>query len=174
MRRLAALIIGVATAQPDIDAACRRRTYPDRYVVMLSAFEQMNKNIGVVAEVASWAKKLGRTFVEPLYCRSRVAPPFAAPAETGLALDDVNQNDAFLRTKCETTSCGVEEQPCVQDARGSDDDDCEDDEDWSYTTKEGDVYKCDHVAKKPEKRCGRVGNDGVVASEACPKTCGTC
>ena len=75
MRRLAALIIGVATAQPDIDVACRRPTYPDRYVVMLSAFEQMNKNIGVVAEVASWAKKLGRTFVEPLYCRSRVAPP---------------------------------------------------------------------------------------------------
>ena len=51
MRRLAALIIGVATAQPDIDATCRRPTYPDRYVVMLSAFEQMNKNIGVVAEV---------------------------------------------------------------------------------------------------------------------------
>ena len=46
--------------------------------------------------------------------------------------------------------------------------------DAAYTTKEGDVYKCDHVAKKPEKRCGRVGNDGVVASEACPKTCGTC
>ena len=44
MRRLAALIIGVATAQPDIDATCRRPTYPDRYVVMLSAFEQMNKN----------------------------------------------------------------------------------------------------------------------------------
>ena len=88
--------------------------------------------------------------------------------------DDVNQNDAFTGTKCENSSCGVEESPCVQDARGSDDDDCEDDEDWSYTTKEGDVYKCDHVAKKPEKRCGRVGNDGVVASEACPKTCGTC
>ena len=87
MRRLAALIIGVAAAQPDIDAAaCRRPTYPDRYVVMLSAFEQMNKNIGVVAEVASWAKKLGRTFVEPMYCRSRVAPPFAAAGETGLAL----------------------------------------------------------------------------------------
>ena len=43
MSRLAALIIGVAAAQPDIDAAaCRRPTYPDRYVVMLSAFEQMN------------------------------------------------------------------------------------------------------------------------------------
>ena len=88
--------------------------------------------------------------------------------------DDVNQKYAFTGTKCETTSCGLEESPCVQDARGGDDDDCEDDEDWSYVTKEGDVYKCDHVAKKPEKRCGRVGNDGVVASEACPKTCGTC
>lgn len=48
----------------------------DRYVVMLSAFEQMNKNIAVVAEVAAWARKLGRTFVEPMYCYSRVAPPF--------------------------------------------------------------------------------------------------
>ena len=84
MRRLAALIIGVATAQPDIDVACRRPTYQ------------------------------------------------------------------------------------------SDDDDCVDDEDWSYVTKEGDVCECDHVAKKPEKRCGRVGDGGVVASEACPKTCGTC
>ena len=97
MSRLAALIIGVATAHtpvqnyygnadPHVDAACRRPTKMDRYVVMLSAFEQMNKNIGVVAEVASWAKKLGRTFVEPMYCRSRVAPPFAAAGETGLAL----------------------------------------------------------------------------------------
>lgn len=39
----------------------------------------MNKNISVVAEVASYAKKMGRTFVEPMYCRSRVAPPFASP-----------------------------------------------------------------------------------------------
>ena len=87
MSRLAALIIGVAAAQPDIDAAaCRRPNYPDRYVVMLSAFEQMNKNIGVVAEVASWAKKLGRTFVEPMYCRSRVAPPLRrSRREEGIA-----------------------------------------------------------------------------------------
>ena len=95
MSRLAALIIGVATAQPQnyygnanphVAAACRRPTYPDRYVVMLSAFEQMNKNIGVVAEVASWAKKLGRTFVEPMYCRSRVAPPLRrSRREEGIA-----------------------------------------------------------------------------------------
>ena len=154
MRRLAALIIGVATAQPDIDAACRRPT-SDRYVVMLSAFEQMNKNIGVVAEVASWAKKLGRTFVEPLYCRSRVAPPFAA-------------------TKCEQTSCGLEESPCVQDARGSDDDDCEDDVDWSYTTKEGDVFTCERVAEKTKRCTIRFSEAGVRADDACKKTCGTC
>ena len=36
--------------------------------------------------------------------------------------------------------------------RGSDDDDCVDDEDWSYTTKEGDVFTCDRVAEKT-KRC---------------------
>ena len=53
---------------------------------MLSAFEQMNKNIAVVAMVAEWAKKLGRTFVEPVYCRSRVVPPFASLREAGPAL----------------------------------------------------------------------------------------
>ena len=88
--------------------------------------------------------------------------------------DDVNQKDAFLNTKCETSSCGVEGPPCQAPAERGDDDDCVDDEDWSYVTKEGDEYRCDHVAKKPEKCCGRVGNGGVVASEACPKTCGTC
>jgi len=30
------------------------------------------------------------------------------------------------------------------------------------------------LAKKPDPRCGRVSDDGVVASVACPKTCGTC
>ena len=30
------------------------------------------------------------------------------------------------------------------------------------------------VAKKPDPRCGRVSDDGVMASEACPETCGTC
>ena len=36
--------------------------------------------------------------------------------------------------------------------RGGDDDDCVDDEDWSYTTKEGDVFTCERVAEKT-KRC---------------------
>ena len=85
---IALLWSGLACAglEPIMENCLQPRTKPEQYVVMLSAFEQMNKNIGVVAEVASWAKKLGRTFVEPLYCRSRVAPPFAAAGETGLAL----------------------------------------------------------------------------------------
>ena len=124
MRRLAALIIGVATAQPDIDAACRRPTYPDRYVVMLSAFEQMNKPPCVQA-------------------------PAEGPAPT------------YRPTY----------KPSL---RGSDDDDCEDDEDWSYTTKEGDVFKCDHVAEKTKRCTIRFSDDGVRADDACKKTCGTC
>ena len=96
---------------------------------------------------------------------------------------------AFDDTQCESTSCGVEKAPCAvavssyrptyqptykPSLRGGNDDDCTDNADWSYVTKEGDEYGCDHVAKKPEKRCGRVGNGGVVASEACPETCGAC
>ena len=95
MSRLAALIIiGVATAQPDIDVACRRPTCPDRYVVMLSAFEQMNKNIAVVGEVAAWAKKLNRIFVEPTYCYSRVAPPFDSIEAGGSVLQKELGNHA--------------------------------------------------------------------------------
>ena len=37
-------------------------------------------------QVAEWAKRLGRTFVEPVYCRSRVVPPFASLQEGGPAL----------------------------------------------------------------------------------------
>ena len=95
--------------------------------------------------------------------------------DLGWCLDEeVNQKYAFTGTKCETSSCGVEELPCVQDARGSDDDDCVDDEDWSYVTKEGDVYGCDHVAKKTKRCTTRFSEDGVRADEACKKTCGTC
>ena len=86
---LAALIIGVATAQPDIDAACRRLSY----------------------------------------------------------------------------------KPSL---RGSDDDDCADDEDWSYTTKEGDVFTCERVAEKTKRCTIRFSEAGVRADDACKKTCGTC
>ena len=58
--------------------------------------------------------------------------------------------------------------------RGGDDDDCVDDEDWSYTTKEGDEYDCDHVAKKTKRCTTRSSEDGVRADDACKKTCGTC
>ena len=51
---------------------------------------------------------------------------------------------------------------------------CEDDETWEYLAGDKGYKKCDHVAKKPDPRCGRVSDDGVMASEACPKTCGTC
>ena len=104
--------------------------------------------------------------------------------------DDVNQNDAFLRTKCEKTSCGVEGPPCQAPAeivpaptyrptykpslRGSDDDDCVDDEDWSYTTKEGDVFTCERVAEKTKRCTIRFSEAGVRADDACKKTCGTC
>jgi len=87
-------------------------------------------------------------------------------------------------------SCGVEGPPCQAPAeivpaptyrptykpslRGSDDDDCADDEDWSYTTKEGDVFTCERVAEKLKRCTIRFSADGVRADEACKKTCGTC
>ena len=49
-----------------------------------------------------------------------------------------------------------------------------DDEDWSYTTKEGDVFKCDRVAEKTKRCTIRFSEDGVRADDACKKTCGTC
>ena len=58
--------------------------------------------------------------------------------------------------------------------RGSDDDDCIDDEDWSYTTKEGDVFTCERVAEKTKRCTIRFSEDGVRADDACKKTCGTC
>ena len=111
--------------------------------------------------------------------------------DLGWCLDDnVNQNDAFLGTKCEKNSCGVEGPPCQAPAeivpaptyrptykpslRGSDDDDCVDDEDWSYTTKEGDVFTCERVAEKLKRCTIRYSDDGVRADDACKKTCGTC
>ena len=51
---------------------------------------------------------------------------------------------------------------------------CEDDETWEYLAGDKGYKRCDHVAKKPDPRCGRVSDDGVVASVACPKACGRC
>ncbi len=70
---------------PAPDPACRRNEYPDKYVVLLTAWEQMNKNVAVVAEAAAYARESGRTFVEPVYCRSRVRPPFDGPEVIGAA-----------------------------------------------------------------------------------------
>ena len=88
--------------------------------------------------------------------------------------DDVNQKYAFLGTKCEQSSCGVEGPPCQAPAESDDDDDCEDDEDWSYTTKEGDVFTCERVAEKTKRCTIRFSEAGVRADDACKKTCGTC
>ncbi len=46
--------------------------------------------------------------------------------------------------------------------------------DWSYTTKEGDVFTCERVAEKTKRCTIRFSDDGVRADEACKKTCGTC
>ena len=33
---------------------------------------------------------------------------------------------------------------------------------------------CDFIAKKPFKRCEKVGDDGTLAYESCPVACGLC
>lgn len=72
------------TVGPDEDPVCEGQgPVPDKYIVLLDASEQMNKNIAVVAEVAFWAKTLRRTFVEPVYCDSRVASPFNQTRDAG-------------------------------------------------------------------------------------------
>ena len=117
MRRLAALIIGVATAQPDIDAACRRPidawdvskvTTTNRMFQYAYKFNQPLDNWRL-----DKAKEIKYMF--------EGASKFKQ--DLGWCLDDdVNQKYAFTGTKCEQKSCGLEESPCVQDARGSDDD----------------------------------------------------
>ena len=95
---------------------------------------------------------------------------------------------AAKKSAAKTTA--PEEPPCVEapadvpaptyrptykpSLRGSDDDDCVDDEDWSYTTKEGDVFTCERVAEKTKRCTIRFSEEGVRADDACKKTCGTC
>ena len=116
-------------------------------------------------------------------------PPTGGSAGDPL-LDAIRSRPPTANFYCSKNSCGLEVPPCVQappdvpaptyrptykpSLRGSDDDDCIDDEDWSYTTKEGDVFKCDRVAEKPKRCTIRFSEDGVRADEACKKTCGTC
>ena len=95
---IALLWSGLACAglEPIMENCLQPRTKPEQYVVMLSAFEQMNKNIAVVGEVAAWAKKLNRIFVEPTYCYSRVAPPFDSIEAGGSVLQKELGNHADL------------------------------------------------------------------------------
>ena len=178
MSRLAALIIGVATAQPVQNYYGNANPHATKFNQPLNTWDV--SSVTTTNRMFQYAYKFNQPLDNWRLDKAKEIKYMFEGAskfkqDLGWCLDDdVNQKDAFFNTKCEESSCGVEGPPCQAPAEIGDDGDCEDDEDWSYTTKEGDVYKCDHVAKKPEKRCGRVGNDGVVASEACPKTCGTC
>ena len=87
MRRLAALIIGVATAQPVQNYYGNADPHLER--------RRLAKRVPGSSTAAITAPSL-RTFHEGIGCLD----------------DDVNQNDAFLDTKCEKNSCGVEGPPC--------------------------------------------------------------
>ena len=50
---------------------------------------------------------------------------------------------------------------------------CADDPTWGYI-KKGDWKDCTEVAKKADKNCSKVGDDGRLATEGCQETCGTC
>lgn len=51
---------------------------------------------------------------------------------------------------------------------------CLDSSSWIFITYNGATKTCSWVANKPGNRCGKVGTEGVVASEACPVACGAC
>ena len=75
----------------------------------------MNKNIAVVAEAAAYAREAGRTFVEPVYCRSRVRPPFDGPEVVGAAFaraDGVDYDPFASRYERAVDAC-VEINQCV-------------------------------------------------------------
>ena len=50
---------------------------------------------------------------------------------------------------------------------------CKDDESWTFESSNGGVVGCDWVASRPTSRCTRLGIDGRLANEACPRACGT-
>ncbi|KAH8045820.1 hypothetical protein JL720_16564 [Aureococcus anophagefferens] len=58
-----------------------------------------------------------------------------------------------------------------EDEDEDDDPDCQDSTTWYRNHPSKD---CDHVAKSPDTRCAKDNDDGVFASVACPKACGTC
>ena len=51
---------------------------------------------------------------------------------------------------------------------------CSNDSTWTLTNRKGKVQDCNWIARKPDKRCGKKGDDGRRASEACPEACGSC
>mmetsp|Transcript_27778 Transcript_27778/g.66949 ORF Transcript_27778/g.66949 Transcript_27778/m.66949 type:complete len:478 (+) Transcript_27778:134-1567(+) len=51
---------------------------------------------------------------------------------------------------------------------------CADDGDWTFTNKQDRVKMCNWVANKPGKRCGRQGDNGIIARDACSVACSSC
>jgi V8-like Glu-specific endopeptidase len=52
---------------------------------------------------------------------------------------------------------------------------CEDDSTWRWTHKKGKKKNCNWVADRPDNnRCGKVGDDQVVARDACQIACSNC
>ena len=63
---------------------CRQRPLKDeKFLVVTSAREGMNKNVAMIAEAAQWALELNRTLVEPAVCDSRVISPFDTLRDAG-------------------------------------------------------------------------------------------
>jgi hypothetical protein len=60
----------------------------------------------------------------------------------------------------------------VQSPTNPTQDKCEDKAGWMYKTKRGKKRRCKHIARNPEKRCGKMGLDGTVAYESCECVCG--
>lgn len=49
---------------------------------------------------------------------------------------------------------------------------CDNDDTWKFTKRNLKVKGCNWINKKPDRRCGKVGDDGsTLASEACPEAC---
>lgn len=49
---------------------------------------------------------------------------------------------------------------------------CDNDDTWTFTKRNLQVKDCNWINKRPDRRCGKVGDDGsTLASEACPLAC---
>jgi len=51
---------------------------------------------------------------------------------------------------------------------------CVNDDGWGFSTGFLNRHDCGWVACNPDTRCSQVGDDGQIASDACPQACGSC